>query len=419
MRLTAPTRAVVDLATIDLADPDLFASGEPHAAWHALRERSPVHWQPVRDGLGFWAVTRYSDVERVLRDHETFTSERGTLLSVLGKPEPASRQQFASTDPPRHGTIRGPVQRAMGMRSVRQHATAIGDRVGELLSAGDGGEPFDFAAVTAELPMLMLGPLLGLPTGDWPWLSRVVGMATIEEDPDVQLPEGPAATLQRAHRELFAYLLGLVVERRRRPGDDLISILLGMRVDGAPHRPGAVVANCYSLVLGASAAIPHVPNAALLELVRTNRYGAWARRPDLLDSGIEEAVRWASPASHFMRHSTRDVRLSGVDIPAGDAVVAWIGSANRDERMFVDPHAFDPARSPNRHLGFGAGHHYCIGAAIGRLTLRVFFAELFRRFAGFTLAGEVSHVRSTWLSGIKRLPVAGVPRLGSSAGQPA
>jgi cytochrome P450 len=129
-----------------------------------------------------------------------------------------------------------------------------------------------------------------------------------------------------------------------------------------------------------------------------------------LDSGIEEALRRASPARHFLRHATRDTRLGEATIAAGDAVVVWISSANHDERVFADPHRFDVRRTPNRHLSFGDGQHYCIGAPIARLTLRTFFTELFSRFSSLEPAGDVEYVRSTWLAGIRRLPLIATKR---------
>lgn len=400
----------VDADLVDLADPRLFAHGEPHEVWQALRAHRPVRWQPVDGRAGFWAVTRHADAERVLTDHAGFTSTRGVFLNVLGRDEPARDLQFSASDPPRHGELRRPVQREMTARAVRRHAESLRADVARMLAPALDGGPVDFAALTSTLPMAILGPLFGIPAEDWARLARLVGMSVAEEDPAYQLPEGVEATLQRAHRELFAYLLNLVQAHRRRPRGDLVDVLASMTVGGRRLSPGAVVANCYSLLLGASAAIPHVPNAALLELSRSGRYAEWARQPDLLGSGIEEAIRWAAPARHFLRCATRDTRLGDVTIAAGDAVVVWISSANRDERVFVDPHRFDVRRTPNRHLSFGDGHHYCIGAPLARLALRVFFSELFRRFASFEPAGEVEYVRSAWLAGIRRLPLIATPR---------
>ncbi|MEV6367153.1 cytochrome P450 [Micromonospora musae] len=384
----------------DLADPDLYGAGNPHELWRTLRRRDPVRWQPVEGRSGFWAVTRYPDARTVLNDHARFTSTGGVMLNMLGRPEPAQNQQFAASDPPRHSLIRGPLHHQMTTRAVARHAPAIRSFVREMLRPADG--VLDFAELTATLPLAFLGPLMGIPAADWPDLARWVVMSVAEHDPDVMLPDGPSVTLDRGHRQLFAYLLNLVLDHRRRPRGDLVDVLGSM-----PLRPGAVVANCYSLLLGGSAAIPHVPRAALAELIRVGRYEHWARQPERIDRAVEEALRFTSPAGHFMRLATRDTTVGDVPIAAGDAVVVWLGSANRDEAVFADADTLTLDRHPNRHLAFGDGRHYCLGAAVARLTLRIFFEELFATFVSFEPVGDVEHVRSNWLGGIKRMPVEG------------
>jgi cytochrome P450 len=410
MRLLAPeTGDPPDLAALDLADPGLYGDGEPHAVWRALRESDPVRWQPVPGRGGFWSVTRYAHARQVMMNHVTYSSSGGVFLNLLGRSEPASGEQFASTDPPRHGWIRGPLQHEMSAAAVARHVESLRCDVASMLDEAKNG-PVDLMRAMANLPLAILGPLMGIPAGDWPRLARLVTMSVAEEDPDVQLPAGPEATLEQAHRELFGYLFDLVKAHLRAPRGDLIDVLMTMEIDGRRLRPGAVVANAYSIILGAGAAIPHVPAAALLELIRLNRYQECARRPDLIPELIEEALRWSTPAQHFMRIATRPARLGGVDIARGEAVVVWLGSANRDPAAFIDPDVFDPRRDPNRHLGFGAGRHYCIGNGIARLALRLVFQEMFSRFASFEPAGEVTHIRSTWLAGFKSVPVIATSR---------
>jgi cytochrome P450 len=390
---------------VDLADPGLYSDGEPHAIWQLLRERDPVHWQPVAGRGGFWAITRYAEAQRVMTDHATFSSTGGVFLNLLGRSEPASGEQFASTDPPRHGPIRAPLQHELTAAAVGRHVESLRRDIAAMFDEGAATASFDFAAAMAPLPLTVLGPLLGIPAADWPRLARLVMMSVAEEDPDFQLREGPEATLRVARRDLFVYLLDLLLGRRRAPRDDLVGVMTGMTIDGRPMRPGAIVANAYSLLVGAAAAIPHVPAAALIEMTRLGRYADWASRPDLVPGVVEEALRWSAPAQHFMRFTTRPTRLGPVDLMAGEAVVVWLGAVNRDPAMFVAPQVFDVRRDPNRHLGFGAGRHYCIGANIARLALRIVFQELFARFASVELAGEVTHIRSTWLAGFKSVPV--------------
>jgi cytochrome P450 len=389
---------------VDLADPGLYGDGDPHWIWQAMRDRDPVRWQPL-GGTGFWSVTTHADANQVLRDARTFTSERGTLLSLLGVNDPAGGCQMAVTDPPRHTAMRSPLQRAMTGASLERHTGTVRAEVRRLLEPALDGAEMDFAAATMALSTGVAGTLMGLSPDDWPYLTRLMTMAIAPDDPDFQLPGGSRATLERSHRELFGYLQDVARSRQRTPGDDLISLFFQIRVDDAPLSAGAVASNCYSLLLGASVTTPHVPSATLLELIDGGGYEEWAAHPEHLSSGIEEALRWSTPASHFLRYATRDVEVGGKTIRSGEAVVVWLGSANRDASVFSDPFRFDVRRTPNRHIAFGVGPHHCVGHAAARLTLHLLFGEIFRRFEGWELAGSVRHLRSNFIAGIARLPV--------------
>jgi cytochrome P450 len=406
----------VDIDVVDLRDPALFKHGDPHAVWQAMRARDPVHWQkPGKAGIGFWSVTKYRDVEAVLRDYRTFTSEGGTLLTLLGQRDPASRQQLSATDPPRHTQMRAPMQRFLVSRGIERHRELVRAETRRLLAPALSGETFDFARAVHTLPVVMFGTLMDLPAADWPRLTELAEMAVAPDDPVHQLSAGPDATKQRAHRELFAYFQDAATKRRKAPGEDLLSLLLTMLVEGAPLERGAVMANCYLLLIGSTVTVPEVPKAALAELVRQQRYGDWAEHPELIGSGVEEALRWASPANHVLRYATKRTSLGGADIAEGDAVVVWYSSANRDEEVFPDPYRFDIRRHPNRHLTFGAGPHYCVGFLIARMTLHILFEELFTMFEDFESAGPVEHVASNFVAGITSLPLAGTPRPGQAS----
>lgn len=410
MRQSDPAREeLADLDSVDLRDPMVFRNGDPHAIWYAMRKRSPVHWQQV-DDTGFWSVTRYRDVEAVLRDYRTFTSEGGTLLSLLGRPDPASRQQLSATDPPRHTDMRKPLQRLLTGRTAAQYRDRVRAAARALIEPGLDGDAFDFAVAVHKLPVVMFGTLMDLPEQDWQRLTELAETAIAPNDPNHLLRGSKEFTEQRAHRELFAYFQNAATQRRKKLGEDLLSTLLTMTVESAPLDRGSVMANCYLLLIGSTVTVPEVPKAALAELMRSGGYPDWAEHPDLLDSGIEEALRWASPANHVLRYATQPTQLAGIPIAKGDAVVVWYGSANRDDEIFLDPYVFDVRRNPNRHLTFGAGPHYCVGFAIARMTLRTLFEELFRAFEDFEPAGRVEHVASNFVSGISRLPVVGKPR---------
>jgi len=407
MKLSRPTGwEDINLNEIDLVDPALYGTGDPHLLWHALRERDPVHWQQVRPGLGFWSTTKYDHVCRVLRDYQCFTSQNGTLLNLLGKKDPASGQQLPATDPPRHTKMRSPIQRALNSKIIEAHREQIRDEVSRIFSGVGDGEVVDFAELTGEVPMAVTGTLMGLDRDDWPKLTHLTNQAIAPDDPEYIQPEGGQATLERAHRELFASFEDSLTSRTGGHQGDLIDLLRTMELeDGRRLRPGEIVSNCYSLLLGANVTTPHVPNAAIIELMDNDAYADWAAHPELMLSGLEEALRWSSPASHFMRYAKCDVQFGDVTVRTGDAVVAWIGSADRDSEVFPDPYRFDVRRKPNRNIAFGIGPHYCVGHGVARVSLQVFFEEMFAEFEGFEVAGEPEHLHSNFIAGFKHLPL--------------
>lgn len=389
-----------------MVDPAWQSEGDPHALWHSMRRHNPVHWQQVSGDLGFWSITKFADAEQVLRDHVTFTSERGTLLTLLGKEDPAGGKQMAATDPPRHTRMREPLQRALTAKSVEAYRDRVRQAVRVVLAPGAGGEPFDFAQAMVKLPMAVTGTMMGLPEQDWPELAQLTMAAVAPDDPHYMSQASPQATLENAHRQLFSYFQDTVLRRRGQLHDDLISTLLTMQVDDRDLGIGEVLSNCYSLLLGANVTTPFVPAAAMLEWTRQPQLARdWAGDPQLMSTAIPEALRWASPANHFMRYAVRDVRIRDAKISAGDAVVVWLGSANRDEEVYDQPYAFDIRRRFNRHLAFGVGAHYCIGHTVARLTLHELFEELLANYADFELTGEPEHLLSNFVAGMKHLPV--------------
>jgi cytochrome P450 len=400
----------VDLSGVNLLDPWLYATGDPHAVWRHLRRHAPVYEQKLENGGAFWAVTKYDDVGRVLKNHAEFTSQRGTMLCILDQPDIAAGKMMAVTDPPRHTVLREPLARALA-RTVAAQRPGLGRIVADLLDPGLSGEPCDFAATALMFPMAFTGTLMGLPRADWARLARLTTMSIAPEDPEFAAGP-PQATLRRAHHELFEYFAGEVGRRRRSPAaDDLIGHLTTMRVDGARLAEDEIIFNCYSLLLGANVTTPHAASATVLALAgNPDEYRRWAANPALLSSGIEEGLRWSSPASHFMRYARDEVDVRGVTIPAGAAVTAWLGSANRDEDVFPDPDRFDAGRQPNRHVAFGLGPHHCIGAPLARLALGALFSALLARVERIEPAGPVERLVSNFVAGIKHLRVRMIPR---------
>lgn len=393
----------------NLAYPAYFTELDFRSVWAGMRGEDHLEWTQVDERNGFWSVVRYSDVDHVLRDADTFTSERGTMISILGVEDPAGGRQIAATDPPRHTVMRARLQKALAIKSIEKQQDMISRLVGEALAplAADGG--FDFAEAMLALPVAIGGESMGLPRSDWPHLGRLLVASVAADDPAYRSPGGTQSTLDAAHRELFAYFQDLCHERRRNLGDDLVSVLITTEVDGRTMSPGEVVSNCYSVLLGAVVTTPHAPNYLMTERIADGTLDRWAADITATPTAVEEALRLGSPVSHFMRYAVDDTVVRGTRIRAGDAVVSWLGAANRDPEVFPDPERFDLRRRPNKHLAFGIGPHYCVGHTVARVTLRTLFTELLTRFTAFEPAGEPQRLHSNFVSGYRQLPITAKP----------
>jgi cytochrome P450 len=405
--MTAPalSPAEIDLSLIDLTDPLLYAAGEPHAIWAVMRNRAPVHRQVLPDGRAFWSVTRHRDVHDVLRDYGRFSSRQGQLLSVLGTTTPAADKMLDSSDPPIHTAMRLPLTKVLSHSALKTRSPRIRRVVRRMLAAMLDEPSWDIAKAASAFPMAFTGELMGLPESDWPMLSRLAVAAVAPDDPEYQrrARHGAAAA---ANYQLFSYLTGQVRDKAARGDDDLIGFLT--QVDAGGRRLGhdEIVYNCYSLLLGGNLTTPHVAAGTVLALAdNPGELRRLSADPTLITTGVEEGLRWVSPARHFMRHVVADTEVAGVRLSAGDAIVAWVGAANRDESVFADPYRFDVGRSPNRHVAFGFGAHYCLGAPLARIALRVFLEEFVSAVAEVELAGPVQHLHSNFLAAFKSAPV--------------
>jgi cytochrome P450 len=413
MRLTPGAGSEIDLDRVDLFDLDLYTSGDPHTVWDAMRAKAPLHHQVLPDGREFWSVTRYEDVCRVLGDHREFTSERGTVVTHLGEDDVAAGKLMTSTDPPRHTQVRRAIGAKLTARAVAPSQDRVRQAIVRFLEPALEGEVFDLAERALRLPMIVAGPLLGIPERDWDELVQLTAMVTAPSDPHFQ-HGSQAATLAISHHELVTYVTQWVKRRRSAGGEDgsLLDHLMSVRPGGEPLTDEEIALDGYSLLLGANVTTPHTVSGTVLALVeRPEQFAKAQADPSLIPSLAEEGLRWTSAACNFMRYAVDDVRIGGGTVPARGAVVAWIGSANRDGSQFSDPHQFDITRPENnRQVAFGFGPHYCIGAPLARMTLRIFFEELTQRFASIELAGEPQHLRSFFIAGMTHLPIVAEKR---------
>jgi cytochrome P450 len=400
MRITAPEKgARVALDRVDLYDAELYATGDAHLVWQTLRADCPVFWN-ANPAPGFWAVTRYQDVRRVLRDHEAFTSERGIVLWSLGVPDPAAGKMVAVTDPPRHQRLREPLGRPLTRHAVGDHAGWLRGLVRETVAPAWDCDVWDVAAAFARLPVASVVRLMDFPRDDVELLLQWTYAAVAPLDPHYRTGS-MESTLLRSHHEVMNYFRRRVRERRTALGSDLLSHLLSVDVGGRPMTEEEVIVNCYNVFLGAAVTTSQAIVSALIAVAEQGGGGEGRWPADApVSTAVEEALRWSSPTMNFLRHAKQDVELHGVTIREGDAVLASIASANRDERVFDRPYVFDPTRTPNPHLAFGGGAHYCVGQSLARLTLQVVFEEFFAALECFELAEPPVHLVSNLAAGV-------------------
>jgi len=391
---------------VDLSNPDTFVGGIPFPAFQRLRTEAPLYWQPETNGRGFWCVTRYDDLMAVSKDPLTFPSARGgtNIFEVSEADMSMLRLLMLNMDPPKHNKFRRLVSTGFTARMVTQLEPHVREICRTLIDNVMERESFDFVtAIAAELPLLVIAELLGVPAADrhkvFEWSNSLVGF----DDPEyaTSMETGKLASAQ-----MWAYANQLANERKEHPLGDLVSVLMQAEVDG--DRLSEMEFDSFFLLLavagnettrnlisgGMRALIEHPEERARL-----------VADPALLSTGIEELLRWVSPLIHFRRTATRDVHMHGHTIKEGDKVVIFYPSANRDERKFVNPETFDVTRTPNEHLAFGIGEHFCLGANLARLEIKLIFEEMLRRLPDLEFDGPVRRLRSNFINGIKAMPV--------------
>ena len=392
---------------VDLADPDTFVGGVPHEALAALRRSDPVHWQPMDNEPGFWAVLRHADVVHVARHPEVFSSHAGgiTVEDVTGETLQRVRTMLVAMDPPRHSSYRAPLSPHFRPRMISELEHRVRTTCRTILGELGGGAAVEFVGdVAAALPNRVIGELFGLPHGDWEYLRKLAERITASQDPDLGYPDGLAAN---GGAEMAAYAMNLAKVRRRIGlGDDLTSAILQARFDGEPMSDNDFGGFFVQLVTAGNDTTRAMLSSGVLTLLRhPDQLAELRAAPDLLPRAVEEIVRYDNPLHYFRRTAVIDTELAGVQIRAGEKVAMYYTSANRDEDVFDDPQTFDVHRSPNPHLSFGMGAHFCLGAHLARLEARVFFAELLGMFGRIELAGQPERIRSNLNNSLKRLPI--------------
>jgi cholest-4-en-3-one 26-monooxygenase len=404
-------RVTPTLDQIDITDPDLYASGGQLEVFRWLREHAPVFFQRQRSGPGFWAITRYDDVRKVSRDPATFISSGGTSTMDLERPESASldyemmQGTLVITDPPRHTKLRALVNKAFTPQAVARLEPFVRDVVDQVLDDAAAAGMGDFVTdVAARLPYVVICEMLGIPREDRPELFAAIRPMMMT---DLTQSAGTMLDPMKAATTLIDYLKELIEKRAATAREDLVSDLVLAEVDGEQLSRADMLALCILLFIAGTETTMNATAGGMLAFFE---HPVEQRRlmddRSLMPTAVEEILRYCSPTLVSMvRTATRDVELRGERILAGQKVTLWYGSANRDEETFAEADRFDVSRTPNDHVTFGYGAHFCLGAQLARLELRVVFGELFDRLPGVALDGEPKRLRSNIFNGLERLPV--------------
>jgi cytochrome P450 len=405
---------------ISLADLDLFEHGNPWAAFDELRTTDPVHWADEdAPNHGFWSLTRYHDIVGVLRDTETFSSERGTVnLEELDEEQIEARKSMLETDGERHRALRRLTQGEFTPKAVAGYETFLRGLTATTLDAAFAKGEFDFVAdVAADFPIRVLARLLDVPDTDIhqliAWGNRMVGN-TDPEHADVLATSAESEAYRLlpfrspAALEVFEYGNELARQRRGKDGTDLVSRLVNqVPEDGLPLSERDFNSYFLLLVVAGNETTRHSITHSMRYLIdNPDQMRKLQEKPELIPWAVEEFLRMASPVYHFRRTATRDTEIGGTAVREGDKVVTWFASGNRDPEVFADPYRMDVERTPNEHMTFGrGGPHMCLGNALARLEIRIMFETMLPRIRGMQALGRVDHLRSNFVNGVKRFPV--------------
>jgi cytochrome P450 len=388
---------------INLADPNLYAHGDPHAVWRWLRANDPVRWHPPTYLPGFWILTKYDDVRTVYRDPATFSSAKGIML----RPEehgadPGSGRTLSLTDPPRHRQLRARVDEWFTLRSVRTLDAGMREVASEVVMRAIERERCDFVSeVAARIPFYVTCKMMGIASDDWELIFNLTNQV---------FGAGDAESRRTGHLDILQYFDDLIAAHEKTATDDLISALIATEIDNRKATRDEIILNCDLLLVGGTETARITGAGGMLAfLEHPAQWTALSEEPTLLASAVEEVLRWTSTATHVMRTATVPASIRGHHINAGERVTLWTPSANRDESVFENPDEFNVRRQPNRHLALGTGEHVCLGGTLARAELRLLYEELLRNTEKIELDGTPVPLSSIVVNGLERLPVKLVP----------
>lgn len=396
----------------DLTDPRTFIPDPPYQAWAAMRGRAGLTFQQRQDAPGFYSVTRYRDVDTVVRDFTNYSCEAGmTLDTALGVPDPAAGKMVELTDPPRHRRLRTLVSGGLNRSVAHTMAGGLRWRVDNWVADAVRADEVDFvAAVSQRVPSAATGLLLGLPQWEWDKLadraSRALCSSLSPEDDEVGDLSARRRSTATANGQLLVHLASLL-DHAELADDGLIRRLLDAEIDGDRLTRDEVLLNCLNLAIAGNETTKNATTGGLVAFSRNpDQWHLLRRQPKLLDSAVEEILRYTSVIQHVTRTVLRPQTLAGTGLNPGDLLCVWVASANRDEEVFTEPDTFRIDRDPNPHLAFTAGKHFCLGASLSRLEIRLVFESLLTRVESIHLLGPPIRRPTNLIFAYASVPVA-------------
>ncbi len=410
-----------DFIDVDLWDPSTFADGPPYEAFAQLRAEAPVAFHPEKPrregkkpGPGFWCVTTHADIHEVSTNPDVYSSWLGgfTGADITGAVLEETRLNLMAQDPPDHTHLRRAVRDPFSSHGVAKLRSAVEGFARDTVDKIAHKNEIDFVdEVASDLPLLVLSHLMGVAPEDrglfYGWTNAIIG----NHDPDFG---GTIADFLQAKDELFAYGRNIIENKRKNPGDDLVSTFVQAEINGEPLETETIIHLWFLLLIAGNETTRSSLTASMeaLSAFPEQRELLLSDLPTHLPGFIEEVLRWGNPVLHFRRTASVDTQLGGAEIKAGDKLLLWYPSANRDATVLDNPHDFDLTRSPNMHLAFGVGQHFCLGARLGRMQIGIMLTELLTRLPDIAVSAPATRAHSNFLNSAKTLPVRFTPEAG-------
>jgi cytochrome P450 len=400
-----------DLDAVDVTDREHWEDGPPYEIFKELRGRCPVHWSEINEypgEEGFWSVTKADDVREVSLDWETYSSERGGVTGLTHAiPLELTRAMFIAQDPPKHDRLKMLFQRGFTPKRIAEHEDRIREIAVRVLDdvAPRGG--CDLVTEVAQ-PVVsrVIGSFMGIAQEDDAIWAKLMNAALGLGDPDLN-PGGLEEILEKDIPEIFERCRAMIADRRENPTDDLTSVLVHAEIDGESLEEHEIVMGFFLLVAAGNDSTKATYTSGMRALLEhPEEMKLLVDDPSLVPAAVEESLRMFPAFAHFRRTAMKDTEIAGQEVKDGDKVVMWYLSSNRDEEKYEDPQRFDVRRNPE-HQAFGAGgRHFCLGAALARLELRILFEETLKRFPEMKLTGKPEPALSPFLNQLKTLPVS-------------